>query len=104
MIEQFNLSADLRALGMKDAFGDTANFSGIARSELPSIAAVVHKTFLHVDEIGTQAAGATAVVMEKGEPQSPIAFRANHPFLFLLHHRSSKTILFMGRTFDPRAD
>ena len=65
---------------------------------------VLHKAFVSVDEKGTEAAAATALpavgaaIVEQG----PIPFTADHPFLFLIRHRESGCVLFMGRLVDPR--
>jgi len=70
------------------------------------ISEVFHKTFLALDEKGTEAAAATAVVMARAmamiqEPQ-PIEVRVDHPFLFAIQHRPSGACLFLGRVTDPR--
>ena len=67
------------------------------------ISAVIHKAFVDVNEEGTEAAAATAVVMTKGEaigPPRPI-FRADHPFLFLIRDNRTGSILFLGRVMNP---
>jgi serpin B len=86
-----------------------ADFTGIA--DPPSaadrlfISKVFHKAFVKLDEKGTEAAAATAVVMARAgaAPPSkpPAVFKADHPFLFLLRHVPSGAILFMGRVSDP---
>jgi serpin B len=102
LTEEFSLGNDLAALGMKDAFGPKADFSGISRSESMSISAVVHKAFVEVDEKGTEAAAGTGVIMaKKGAPPST-PFRADQPYFFVLRHNATGNILFMGRVFDPR--
>ncbi|MDX1556946.1 MAG: serpin family protein, partial [Xanthomonadales bacterium] len=62
--------------------------------------------FVEVDEKGTEAAAATAIVASltamPGEPEEPRVFRADRPFIFLIRHRSSGAILFAGRVMDPR--
>jgi serpin B len=67
---------------------------------------VLHKAFVEVDEKGTEAAAATAVVIGLTsmpvEPEQPKVFRADRPFLFLIRHNPSGAILFMGRVMDPR--
>jgi serpin B len=103
----------LNALGMPLAFNRfQADFSGINGYEPPheeslSLSAVFHKTFVDVYEEGTEAAAATAAVMETRSsvwaskpPPIPI-FRADHPFLFAIRDRRSGTILFLGRIADP---
>ena len=67
------------------------------------ISAVVHKAMIAVDEKGTEAAAATAAVLEwKGEAAKPVVFRADRPFLFALRDGETGTILFLGRVSDPR--
>jgi serpin B len=101
---EYSLKDYLTALGMKDAFTDKADFSGIEPKKELKIDAVIHKTFIDVDEVGTEAAAATAVVMEvqSALPQPEIPeFRADHPFLYFICDNQTGTILFMGRMVDP---
>ncbi len=99
----------LKALGMPLAFDRSkADFTGIADPPSPAdrlfISSVFHKAFVKLDEKGTEAAAATAVVMARAgsaAPMNPAEFKADHPFLFLLRHVPSGTILFMGRVSDP---
>jgi serpin B len=101
---QFQLAQALRAMGMEDAFDvDRADFSGMTAQEKLNIAAVIHKTFVSVDEEGTEAAAATAVKMASlGPPGEPKVFNADHPFLFLIRHNATGEILFMGRLANPK--
>lgn len=103
---EFQLSKPLKEMGMADAFNPKkADFSGIASAgERLFISEVLHKAFVAVDEKGTEAAAATAVVMvgtSLPEPEEPVTFRADHPFLFLIRHNQSKSILFLGRVINP---
>ena len=102
--EALKLNWELGKLGMKDAFDPAyADFTGMDQAGSVSISAVVHKAFVEVDEKGTEAAAATgAPRMAASEPPPPIAFRADHPFFFVLRDNASGSILFMGRVFDPR--
>jgi hypothetical protein len=104
MATSFELSQPLEALGMTDAFGLHADFSGISASPL-SISSVVHKAFIDVDETGTEAAAATAVGMETaccvGSYAPTVVFNADHPFLFLIRDTQSGSVLFMGQVADP---
>jgi serpin B len=61
---------------------------------------VVHKAFVEVNEEGTEATGATGVIMK--DLSLPPAFIANHPFLFLIRDRGTGSILLLGRVSDPR--
>ena len=97
---EFMLNEALKALGMTDAFSMAADFSGMNGNLDLYIQAVVHKAFIDVNEAGTEAAAATAVVMKKGLP--PRAFVADHPFLFLIRDNQTGSILFMGRVVNPK--
>jgi len=105
-VEQaFSLNAALAALGMRKAFTD-ADFSGMAEGGGLYISEVLHKAFVDVDENGTEAAAATAVIMMKASmpsPGEPVVFRADHPFLFLIRDRTTGSVLFVGRLCDPTA-
>jgi serpin B len=97
------LAEPLMALGMKRAFApETADFSGMARIDRPLfISAVLHKAFVRVDEEGSEAAAATAVVMSDAAVHVPPVVRADHPFLWLIRDTRSGAILFIGRVSDP---
>lgn len=101
---QFSLGEALQAMGMTDAFSDDADLSGIARVEQLAISAVLHKAFVDVNEEGTEAAAATAVIVgvtAAPPPSEPAVFRADHPFLFLIRENRSGAILFLGRVSAP---
>jgi serpin B len=98
----------LQGLGMKAAFSSgRADFTGMANPPSPAdrlyLSQVFHKAFVKVDEKGTEAAAATAVVMERAGamPQKTEEFKADHPFLFFIRDNASGMILFMGRVADP---
>jgi len=96
------LKEPLIALGMKDAFGTDADFSGMNGKKDLFISAVVHKAFVAVDEEGTEAAAATAVVVKlTALREPPPIFRADHPFVFLIRDKRSGAVLFLGRLTDP---
>jgi serpin B len=103
LTHQFRLESVLSALGMTDPFSARADFSGMDGARDMLISAVIHKAFVDVNEEGTEAAAATAVVMRgmavRREPS--LTFRADHPFLFLIRENHSGSILFMGRLADP---
>jgi serpin B len=98
---QFGLSDILQAMGMKDAFSMAADFSGMDGTTDLLITAVIHKAFVAVDEEGTEAAAATAVVIGLKSMPMIETFRADHPFLFLIREKSTGAILFLGRVTDP---
>jgi serpin B len=106
MTAEFSLKGTLMALGMSDAFNfDRADFSGMDGRKDLFVGAVIHKAFVEVNEEGTEAAAATAVVMDFAavvqHPQPIPVFRADHPFLFLIRDNRSGSILFLGRVMDP---
>jgi serpin B len=92
----------LTALGMPTAFSGAADFSGITTAEQLEISDVIHQANIDVDEKGTEAAAATAVVMRAGSaPGEPVTFRVDRPFLFALRDVPTGAILFLGRVADP---
>jgi len=102
---KFSLKKTLQAMGMIDAFDDMkANFSGMMDASAGGlyISAVIHKAYVDVNEEGTEAAAATAVVMRlAAAPAEPPVFRADHPFIFLIRDNRSGSILFIGRMLNP---
>ena len=102
---KFSLSDTLKSLGMPDAFSDAANFSKMTEAEGLFISDVLHKAFVEIDEEGTEAAAATAVMIRPTSavvPRPDPRFVADHPFLFLIRDQKTGAILFMGRLSDPR--
>lgn len=90
-------------LGMVDAFGSSADFTGMGFKVGDLwIAQIKHKAFIEVNEEGTEAAAATAVEMETKGMRYSTVFRANHPFVFLIRDHRTGTILFMGRMANPK--
>lgn len=101
---EFSLNKTLIDLGMKDAFSQAADFSGMNGNKDLFIGAVVHKAFVDVNEEGTEAAAATgvAMMMKSAHREPPPAiFRADKPFLFAIRDAKSGSILFLGRIMDP---
>jgi serpin B len=105
MTQQFNLGKTLAAMGMPQAFDARADFSAMNPKRDLFLSDVIHKAFVDVNEEGTEAAAATAVVIARAmamqRPQPPVVFRADHPFVFLIRDNKSGGILFMGRIIDP---
>jgi serpin B len=102
---EFELAGVLGAMGMPDAFSGKADFSGMTGNKDLFISAVVHKAYVDVNEEGTEAAAATGVAMKStsfGKP--PAVFRADHPFIFLIRDNQTGSILFLGRTANPKND
>ncbi|XP_069884721.1 serpin B12 isoform X1 [Dipodomys merriami] len=102
MENTYDLNSTLYNMGITDIFDETkADLTGISPSPKLYLSKVIHKTFVEVDEIGTQAAAASgAVGMERSRP-SWVEFNANHPFLFFIKHNETHTILFYGRVCSP---
>lgn len=100
------LKPALQAMGIVDAFSGAADFTGISTAIKPFfIDDVYHKTFVALDEEGTEAAAATAVVMSTESAAMPpdgIDFTADHPFAFVLRDTHSGAVLFIGHVVDPR--
>lgn len=99
----YQLNEPLKELGMKVAFApNQANFRGIADTDL-FISQVVHKTFLRIDEKGTEAAAATGIEIEVTSAPAvpPPTFRADHPFLVLIRDKQTGAVLFLGRIAAP---
>jgi len=100
----FDLNDALGALGMTDAFDlARADFSGMDGNRDLYIGNVVHKAFVAVDENGTEAAAATAVIMQitSALPGEPIVFTVDRPFLYLIRDMRTGGILFVGRVVAP---
>ena len=104
------LSAALKSLGLVRAFSREPGVANFNRMAIPqqggdlAISEVFHKTFLKLDEKGTEAAAATAVVMvfKTSVEPPPIEVRVDHPFLFAIQHRQSGACLFLGRVTNPQ--
>ncbi|XP_032728155.1 serpin B8-like isoform X2 [Lontra canadensis] len=100
--ESYDLESFLRSLGMTDAFEEAkADFSGMSAKKNVPVSKVAHKCFIEVNEEGTEAAGATAVVRNARCLRPEPRFCADHPFLFFIIHRSTSSILFCGRLCSP---
>ena len=102
----FRLKDTLAKMGVSDAFGPQADFSGMDGTRNLFISAVFHKAWVDVNEEGTEAAAATVVgVAASAMPMRPLApppvFRADHPFIFCICDTRSGSLLFLGRLADP---
>nr|XP_048299682.1 serpin B12 isoform X2 [Myodes glareolus] len=102
MEDSYDLNSVLQDMGIKDIFDESkADLSGISKSPNLYLSRIIHKSFVEVDEMGTEAAAASgAVAAEKALP-SWVEFNANHPFLFFIRHNPTHTILFCGRVYSP---
>ena len=97
----FNLNDPLGALGMPIAFTGSANFSGMDGTRDLFISDVVHKAFVAVDEAGTEAAAATAVIIGRTSVETPVEMTVNRPFVFLILDKPTGAILFLGQVVNP---
>lgn len=100
---QAQLGQSLKTLGMPAAFDPTgADFSGMTTEEQLFIDEVIHEAYIAVDEEGTEAAAATAVVMRAGSaPQVDVTLTIDRPFIFALRDTETGALLFLGRVADP---
>jgi serpin B len=98
----FSLKKTLIEMGMPAAFSADADFSGMTGNKDLFISDVIHKAFVSVDEAGTEAAAASAVIMElSAMPEKPIEVTLDRPFIFLIRDIESGAILFIGRVVNP---
>ena len=100
---RLELAKELAAMGMPSAFVQhSADFSGMTGTRDLNISEVVHQAFVEVNEEGTEAAAATAVVMDRSSSVTPTPeFRVDHPFVLLIREQQTGSILFLGRVVDP---
>ena len=97
----YELKGALKNLGLKSAFSDKANFSGMAKNNNLVLGKVVHKASIEMDEEKTVAAAATALSIRiRGLPSYKI-FKADHPFVFFIIDNQTRNIVFMGRFAEP---
>ncbi|MDR3459295.1 MAG: serpin family protein [Verrucomicrobiae bacterium] len=95
----FDLADDLKAMGMTSAFSGAADFSGMDGTRSLYLTDVFHKTFVEVNEAGTEAAAVSIVLAKTKGGSSP--FEVDRPFIFLIRDNASGSILFLGRMLDP---
>lgn len=103
---KYFIGRNLREMGMPVAFSENADFSGMTGDRDLYIDEVIHQTFIEVDEEGTEAAAATAVIMKESsgidfEPDPIPIFRADRPFIFFIQDNRTNLILFFGKNIDP---
>ncbi len=100
--KKYQLADLFKALGVDLAFSNDADFSGITDDEKLKINAVIHQSFIDVDEEKTEAAAATAITLLTATAIIPVPkpraeFHADRPFTYFIYDRNTGTILFMGR-------
>jgi serpin B len=99
---EVSLAKTLAAMGMPEAFSGAADFSGMTGDKDLFISDVFHKAYIGVDEEGTEAAAATAVLMKlTSAPANPIQLTVDRPFLFAIRDHQTSSMLFMGRVVSP---
>ncbi|KFV93677.1 hypothetical protein N326_00737, partial [Eurypyga helias] len=99
--EKYNLTSVLVALGMTDLFSPSANLSGISSAESLKISEAIHEAYMEVNEEGSEMAGSAGVMGDFKHSPETEEFRADHPFLFLIKHNLTNSILFFGRYCFP---
>ena len=101
---KLDLGTTLSQMGMPLAFSSSADFSGMTGKRDLCISEVIHEAFINVDEKGTEAAAATAVVVKMTAIRNsaePKIFNADHPFIFLIKDNTTGSILFVGKIMKP---
>ena len=98
---ELSLKETLSAMGMSVAFSAKADFTGISSKGGLAIEDVIHKSFVSVNEAGTEAAAATAVIVGDTSAPEPATMTVDHPFLFLIRDNATGAILFVGRVENP---
>lgn len=97
-----SLVDELQVLGMTDAFNDAkANLSGISDAAKLVISEVMHKSYIKVDERGTEAAAVTGITVGVTSIGPDNSFRIDHPFVFAIREKDTKAILFIGKVMNP---
>ncbi|KFV09892.1 Ovalbumin, partial [Tauraco erythrolophus] len=97
--EKYNLTTVLTALGVTDLFSSSANLSGISSAQGLKMSNAVHEAFVEIYEAGSEVVGSKG----EGTEVSSVSdeFKADHPFLFLIKHNPTNSIVFFGRCFSP---
>lgn len=99
------INDELATLGMSSMFGSSADLTGINKIDDIYVSRVLHKTFVEVNEEGTEAAAVTAVeIAEKAVFDGPEIFRADKPFIFVIKEKDTNTLMFMGILNNPQKE
>ncbi|NXS36896.1 OVAL protein, partial [Pomatostomus ruficeps] len=97
--EKYNLTSILKSLGITDLFSSSANLSGISSAESLKVSGAFHEAFVEIYEAGSKVVGSSGAGVDDTSVSEEI--RADRPFLFLIKHNPSDSILFFGRCFSP---
>lgn len=101
---RFSLGSTFSGMGMPDAFNESrADFTGMTMQRPLFIGQAEHAALIEVDEEGTVAASATGFSIACDKRPGPATFRADHPFIFVILDRSTRTLLFIGKVVNPSA-
>lgn len=101
---ELDLAQILPAMGMPTAFSGMADFSGMTGNQDLFIIDVIHEAFVSVDEAGTEATAATAVIMKLTAAQEMVTISLDNPFIFLIRDIKTGSVLFVGRVLNPETD
>ncbi|MHC3437564.1 serpin family protein [Natrialbaceae archaeon A-gly3] len=93
---EFSLVTVMQKFGIEDTFGSGVDFSGMSETEALFVDDIVHQSFLEVDEYGTEAAAATAVIVFDSAPDDHVELTVDRPFLCYIRDRPTETPLFVG--------
>ncbi|NXX84308.1 OVALX protein, partial [Urocolius indicus] len=99
--EKYNLTSVLMALGMTDLFSPSANLSGISSAKSLKISEATHEACMEVNEEGTEVVVSASVTEDIKDSSGSVEFKADHPFLFLVKHNPTNSILLSGRYYSP---
>lgn len=100
--ETYDLKSTLSSMGMSDAFNQgKADFSGMSMDRNLFLSNVFHKSFVEINEQGTEASAGTGSEVSFRSRLPSVEFNANHPFLFFIRHNRTNSILFYGRFCSP---
>nr|XP_041570499.1 ovalbumin isoform X2 [Taeniopygia guttata] len=97
--ETYNLTSVLKSLGITDLFSSSANLSGISSAESLKLSGAFHEAFVEIYEAGSRVAGSSGAGVDDTSVSEEI--RADHPFLFVIKHNPSDSVLFFGRCYSP---
>ncbi|NXW44339.1 OVAL protein, partial [Nyctiprogne leucopyga] len=99
MEEKYNLTSVFMALGITDLFSSSANLSGISSADSLKMSDAVHEASVEIHEAGSEVVGSTGAGTEASSVSEE--FRADHPYLFLIKHNPTDSIVFFGRCLSP---